>query len=73
MDAQLRKDMLAFLTPLLSMQTERGRRALLLSAGLDGYCDCEVLYHVVGKYEEWVMVHWSNEEKSRVHERTRKF
>jgi len=21
----------------------------------DGYCDCEVLYHVVGKYEERVM------------------
>ncbi|MCP5086436.1 MAG: hypothetical protein GY952_06510 [Rhodobacteraceae bacterium] len=35
MDAQLRKDMLEFLTPLPSMQTEKGRWALLLAAGLD--------------------------------------
>jgi len=35
MDAQLRKDMLEFLTPLPAMQTEKGRRAPLLSAGLD--------------------------------------
>jgi hypothetical protein len=35
MDVHLRKEILAFLTPLPAMQTESGRRALLLSAGLD--------------------------------------
>ncbi len=35
MDVYLRKDLLEFLTPLPSMQTEKGRQAILLAAGLD--------------------------------------
>jgi hypothetical protein len=35
METQLRRDILEFLTPLPAMQTENGRRALLLSAGLE--------------------------------------
>ena len=27
---------------------------------LDGYCDCEVLYHVVGKYEMIMQWHQDN-------------